>query len=233
MIQINSESTVKPARGQLPNIAMHRFDLLDFDKVPMRKGLDYILTDVVGQVCSEGDVINKNVYDHTVKSLMLELQDLRGAKMRITLWGKSVDDYTTQKAPLLGSVIVGVFTSNLVKEYMKATTLSSTTATKVFLDVSIDEVAALKNKYSDQFQMKPLLVHKPVVDRDTVLSGLKTIAEILNIASGDFKTGAQYYCHAIIEDISNKNGWYYNSCGECKGIVKPSGTKFWCKKKQD
>ncbi|VFQ80662.1 unnamed protein product [Cuscuta campestris] len=146
MIQINAESTVRPAPGQLPNIAMHRFDLLDFDKVPMRKGLDYILTDVVGQVCSEGEVTNKNVYDRTVKSLMLELQDLRGAKMRITLWGKTVDEYTTQKATILGSVIVGVFTSNLVKEYMKTTTLSSTTATKVFLDVGIDEVAALKTK---------------------------------------------------------------------------------------
>ncbi|VFQ72110.1 unnamed protein product [Cuscuta campestris] len=77
--------------------------------------------------------------------------------MRITLRGRTVDDYTTQKATLLGSVIVGVFTSNLT------TTLSSTTATRVFLDVAIDEVAALKNKY--RYRLEALVKDKTEVTK--------------------------------------------------------------------
>ncbi|VFQ71645.1 unnamed protein product [Cuscuta campestris] len=225
MIQMNATSIVRPAPAQVTDIPLHRFDFLDFDKVPMRLGKDYILTDVVGHVCGEGEVTDKKVYNNTLKSLMLELQELSGAKLRITLWGRSVADYITQKTAIPASVIVGVFTSNLVKEYMKRTTLSTTTATKVFLDVAIDEVAALKNKYSEEKTLKPLLVERAVVDQDTVLAGLNTIAEILAIASTDFKNGVTYYCHALIHNISNNNSWYYNSCGHCKG-----NSKFWCKK---
>ncbi|RAL47785.1 hypothetical protein DM860_012410 [Cuscuta australis] len=100
MIQFNPTSSVRPAPGGGPEIPMHRFDFLDFDKVPTRLNQTYILTDVVGQVCSEGEAMDKNINNRVVRCLMLELQDLSGAKTRLTLWGKSVEDYITQKRHL-------------------------------------------------------------------------------------------------------------------------------------
>ncbi|VFQ88092.1 unnamed protein product [Cuscuta campestris] len=102
MIQFYATTVVKSVSEDslgIPTSAIpkHRFDLLDFDKVESRMGADYILTDVVGQVCCEGEVTNKNSRGNSVSSLMLELHDLRDEKIRLTLWGENVDNYMKQK----------------------------------------------------------------------------------------------------------------------------------------
>lgn len=126
-------------------------------------GETYILTDVVGQVCCEGEVINKNCRGNSVPSLMLELHDLRAEKVRVTLWGESVDNYMRQKSMLENGIIVGVFTSTLVKRYMNNAVLSSTSATKIYLDLDIDEVIALKKKSSSSARehiIQPLIIEQ-------------------------------------------------------------------------
>ncbi|VFQ81188.1 unnamed protein product [Cuscuta campestris] len=213
-------------------IPKHRFDLLDFDKVASRMWELYILTDVVGVVCCEGEVTNKNSRGNIVPSLMLELHDLRDVKVRLTLWGGSVDNYMKQKSLVQDGIIIGVFTSTLVKKYMNNAVLSSTTATKIYLDLDIDEVVALKNKSSSSPRghiIQPLIIEKQELDTHAVLSNLKTIGELLEITKTDFKDGTLIFCVATIYDIHNNNGWYYNSCG-CKGMIKAYGQSFWCKK---
>ncbi|VFQ87110.1 unnamed protein product [Cuscuta campestris] len=184
--------------------------------IPIQSELKLMMIDANVEESARGDlqkefeilkpIFEQHISDDFEQSLWIIKEALRSPfvieKIQKGLVKTLQADYITQKTALPASVIVGVFTSNLVKEYMKRTTLSTTTATKVFLDVAIDEVAALKNKYSEEKTLKPLLVERAVVDRDTVLAGLKTIAEILAIASTDLKNG----------------------------IVKPSGSKFWCKK---
>ncbi|VFQ93036.1 unnamed protein product [Cuscuta campestris] len=155
-----SEDSLGIPTFAIPN---HRFYLLDFDKVESRMGETYILTDVVGQVCCEGEVINKNCRGNSVPSLMLELHDLRAEKVRVTLWGESVDNYMRQKSMLENGIIVGVFTSTLVKRYMNNAVLSSTSATKIYLDLDIDEVIALKKKSSSSARehiIQPLIIEQ-------------------------------------------------------------------------
>ncbi|RAL48869.1 hypothetical protein DM860_001189 [Cuscuta australis] len=225
-----SEDSLGIPTSAIPN---HRFDLLDFDKVESRMGEIYILTDVVGQVCCEGEVINKNSRGNSVPSLMLELHDLRDEKVRLTLWGDNVDNYMRQKSLLENGIIVGVFTSTLVKRYMNNVVLSTTSASKIYLDLDIDEVLALKKKSSSSPRghiIQPLIIEQQEeLDRHAVLSKLKTIGEVLEITKTDFKDGTLLFCVATIYDIHNNNGWYYNSCG-CKGIIKAYGRSFWCKK---
>ncbi|VFQ66844.1 unnamed protein product [Cuscuta campestris] len=188
-----SEDSLGIPTSAIPN---HRFDLLDFDKVESRMGETYILTDVVGQVCCEGEVINKNSHGNSVPSLMLELHDLRDDKMRLTLWGESVDNYMRQKSLLENGIIVGVFTSTLVKRYMNNAVLSSTSATKIYLDLDIDEVLALKKKSSSLPRghiIQPLIIEQQELDRHAVLSKLKTIGEALEITKTDFKDALYYF----------------------------------------
>ncbi|VFQ95500.1 unnamed protein product [Cuscuta campestris] len=205
----------------------------DFLGIPTSAlGEVYILTDVVGVVCCEGEVTNKNSRGNSVPSLILELHDLRDVKVRVTLWGGSVDNYMKQKSLVEDRIIVGVFTSTLVKKYMNNAVLSSTTATKIYLDPDIDEVVALKNKSSSSPRghiIQPLIIEKQELDTHAVLSNLKTIGEILEITKTNFKDGTLLFCVATIYDIHNNNGWYYNSCG-CKGMIKAYGQSFWCKK---
>ncbi|VFQ80246.1 unnamed protein product [Cuscuta campestris] len=157
---------------------------------------DYILTDVVGRVCCEGEIEEKHIQDRKVPCLMLELEDVRNDKVRLTLWGECTVQYMEQKKAVEGSIIAGVFTSTMVKEFMSSPTLSSTTATKVFLNIDIDEVLALKNNCEKDSTIKPLIFQKPVINRDTILAGLRNISEILRIASTDFEAGSSFYCHA-------------------------------------
>ncbi|VFQ89051.1 unnamed protein product [Cuscuta campestris] len=196
-----SEDSLGIPTFAIPN---HRFDLLDFDKVESRMGETYILTG-----------------------------EIRAEKVRVTLWGESVDNYMRQKSMLENGIIVGVFTSTLVKRYMNNAVLSSTSATKIYLDLDIDEVIALKKKSSSSARehiIQPLIIEQQEeLDRNAVLSKLKTIGEVLAITKTDFKDGTLLFCVATIYDIHNNNGWYYNSCG-CKGIIKAYGRNFWCKK---
>ncbi|VFQ90455.1 unnamed protein product [Cuscuta campestris] len=77
MIQLYANSTVKRLPDDTSNIPMHRFDLLPFDMVETRMNQEYILTDVVGHICSEGKIEEKHIHNRMVPCLMLELQDRR------------------------------------------------------------------------------------------------------------------------------------------------------------
>ncbi|XP_074302452.1 uncharacterized protein LOC141634023 [Silene latifolia] len=117
MIQFYSNTVVKEVTFDLHKIPQHRFDLIEFEKLPERIGKIYILSDVIGEIIGEGQIDNKNFKGREIVTLDIELKNLRKKTIKITLWGKAVEEYK-KEASLKGlGNRVGVFTSTLVKEY--------------------------------------------------------------------------------------------------------------------
>ncbi|XP_074298134.1 uncharacterized protein LOC141628946 isoform X2 [Silene latifolia] len=85
MIQFYSNTVVKEFTFDLHKILEHRFDLIEFEKLPERIGKIYILTDVIGEIIGEGKIDTKQIKGREIETLEIELKNLRKKTVKITL----------------------------------------------------------------------------------------------------------------------------------------------------
>ncbi|KAL0008392.1 hypothetical protein SO802_009894 [Lithocarpus litseifolius] len=110
--------------------------------------------------------------------------------------------------------------------------LSSTFATKLYVNLDIPEVAEIRNRlnsrmdiYVKEIQPKGLL---KVQDGELALHNRKTIAEIKDLEWNSETKDSLVTCNANIINIYNKYGWYYVACLICKTKVKQVKGVLWC-----
>ncbi|KAF3968785.1 hypothetical protein CMV_007371 [Castanea mollissima] len=153
--------------------------------------------------------------------------------IRTTLWGNTThqidnDFYKTNKGPF-----ILIVTSTIVKSFRGEYQLSSTFATKLYVNLDIPEVAEIRNKYTTMnITVKDILpkeLPKPQ-DEELGLHNKKTVAEIKNLEWNSNTKDLLVTCNAKIININNKYGWYYVACLICKTKVKQVKGALWCER---
>ncbi|XP_075636556.1 replication protein A 70 kDa DNA-binding subunit D-like [Castanea sativa] len=111
--------------------------------------------------------------------------------------------------------------------------LSSTFATKLYVNLDIPEVAEIRNKYTTMdITVKDILPKglPKAQDGELALHNKKTVVEIKDLEWNSKTKDLLVTCNAKIININNKYGWYYVACLICKTKVKQVKGILWCER---
>ncbi|KAK2361250.1 replication protein A 70 kDa DNA-binding subunit B [Trifolium repens] len=122
---------------------------------------------------------------------------------------------------------VAVITSTTAKRYQGDLSLNSSSSTKIYVNIDIPEAAELIQSFRSTNVLHPSanasLTNSPSLDKT------RTISEILSFAvSRSNKVSNFSCCVATVDEIFDKNGWYYVSCPNCKKSASAAETHFKC-----
>ncbi|XP_050248855.1 uncharacterized protein LOC126696111 [Quercus robur] len=135
------------------SIQKYCFQFADYDQIQNQCYNYTYLIDVVGKLVVVGNVEEPQVNGAPRKLRNLQLLLKEGKEIRLSLWGTSVwqideDVYKNNPGPF-----VLIATSTIVKSFGGKFSLSSTSATKVYLNLEIPEVAEIIDRYRIQIEV--------------------------------------------------------------------------------
>ncbi|KAM3685740.1 hypothetical protein ACJW31_11G140800 [Castanea mollissima] len=222
-ILFNSTTSVSKFNGFDHSIPQSKFEFADYGTIASRCYDNTYLT-AIEEIKTRGRPTK-------MRNIQLLLEENKS--IRTTLWGNTtqqIDDdfYKTNKGPF-----ILIVTSTIVKSFRGEYQLSSTFATKLYVNLDIPEVAEIRNKYTTMnITVKDILpkeLPKPQ-DEELGLHNKKTVAEIKNLEWNSNTKDLLVTCNAKIININNKYGWYYVACLICKTKVKQVKGALWCER---
>ncbi|KAF9614936.1 hypothetical protein IFM89_021366 [Coptis chinensis] len=147
IIKFKWNTIVKPNREFDTQFPKQQFDFVDFTKVSSRKDNKH-LTDIIGIVSTWSQPVEQKKKNNTVSTMMeLYLKDERNNSIQVTIWGenaKIIKDWILKNSS--GKTVL-IITSASISEFYGSYSLSTTSATKVYQNSDIQEIANLKNRY--------------------------------------------------------------------------------------
>ncbi|KAL0005882.1 hypothetical protein SO802_013443 [Lithocarpus litseifolius] len=134
-------------------ISQHKFEFVDYRTIVDRFDNNKQLTDIIGKIVGVGAQENVHVQGSTVPMRNIDIMNPEDIKIRITLWGPTSNEiednfYTNNPGPF-----VIIVTSTIVKTFRGEHYLSSTSATKVYINLEIPETATLIDRYRIQLNV--------------------------------------------------------------------------------
>ncbi|KAF3957708.1 hypothetical protein CMV_017305 [Castanea mollissima] len=222
-ILFNSTTSVSKFNGFDHSIPQSQFEFSDYGTIASRCYDNTYLT-AIEEIKTRGRPTK-------MRNIQLLLEESKS--IRTTLWGNTtqqIDDdfYKTNKGPFI--VIV---TSTIVKTFRGEYQLSSTFATKLYINLDIPEVAEIRNIYTTMdITVKDILSKElpKAQDGELALHNRKTVAEIKDLEWNSKTKDLLVTCNAKIININNKYGWYYFACLICKTKVKQVKGVLWCER---
>ncbi|PIA50770.1 LOW QUALITY PROTEIN: hypothetical protein AQUCO_01200189v1 [Aquilegia coerulea] len=189
------DTNVKPVSDIRLTFPKFKFDFVEYNNIKFIHGDNTYLTDVYGKLESVSNVMN--VERGTLREIFLK--DRSGTTLKVTLWGQAnqqlPDDVVTASAgcPIL------VVTSSTVKLFDGNYSLSSTTATKIYVNLDIPEVADLKETNSNEETTVKLIAPSStaITLEERMVSNRKTLVEIVQ-AVPNAAIGAKFTCKGVI-----------------------------------
>ncbi|PIA58946.1 hypothetical protein AQUCO_00400066v1 [Aquilegia coerulea] len=133
------DTMIKPATNIRPTFPKFKFDFVEYGDIKLRLKDKTYLTDVYGQLTGFTNV--KNVESGTLQEIFLK--DKSGSNLKVTLWGRAIEQFPDNIVNSSTSCPVVVVTSLTVKLFDGEYSVSSTTATKLYVNLDISEVASL------------------------------------------------------------------------------------------
>ncbi|XP_030949817.1 replication protein A 70 kDa DNA-binding subunit A-like [Quercus lobata] len=233
-ILFNSATSISKFSGIDHSIPQSQFEFADYGTIASRCYDNTYLSDVIGILDYIGAIeeIKTRGRPTKIRNIQLLLEETKS--IQTTLWGNTahqIDDdfYKTNKGPFI--VIV---TSTIVKTFRGDYQLSSTFATKLYVNLDIPEVAEIRNKLNTTIDVnvKEILPKRllKVQDEELASQNKKTVAEIKNLEWNSETKDLMVTCNAKIININNKYGWYYVACLICKTKVKQVKGVLWCER---
>ncbi|KAF3950252.1 hypothetical protein CMV_023964 [Castanea mollissima] len=212
-ILFNSTTSVSKFNGFDHSIPQSQFEFANYGTIASRCYDTTYLT-AIEEIKTRGRPTK-------MRNIQLLLEENKS--IRTTLWGNTtqqIDDdfYKTNKGPFI--VIV---TSTIVKTFRGDYQLSSTFATKLYVNLDIPEVAEIRNKYTTMdITVKDILPKElpKAQDGELALHNKKTVAKIKDLEWNSKTKDLLVTCNAKIININNKYGWYYVACLIRKTKVK-------------
>ncbi|XP_048532768.1 uncharacterized protein LOC125511590 isoform X2 [Triticum urartu] len=156
--------------------------------------------------------------------LIISVGIYRDQKVNIRLWGNKVDQIDEDS---MGRVVI--VTSTTVRK-LKEYSLSSTGATKVYIDLDIPETAELQTRYCLEDDIIEETGPEAQAIQEQMLYNRKTLREITEIAYEYEKQEKFYTAEATIKSIDTSDEWYYIGCGKCNKKLQKEGNHFYCPK---
>ncbi|KAE8787748.1 hypothetical protein D1007_38213 [Hordeum vulgare] len=159
-----------------------------------------------------------------IRDIVLRIED---QKINNRLWGNKVAQIDEDS---LGHVVI--VTSTTVRK-LKEYSLSSTGATRVYIDLDIPETNELQRRYCLQDDMVEEIepeAHLQGTIQEQMLYNRRTLKEITKITYESEKQEKFYTTEAMIKSIDTSDEWYYIGCRKCNKKVQKQGNHFYCPK---
>ncbi|XP_050254903.1 uncharacterized protein LOC126700757 [Quercus robur] len=188
-----------------------------------------ILEDIIGKIVGVRPLGNVHVQGSTVPMRNIDIMNPGEIKIRITLWGPTsneIEDNFYTNNP--GSFVI-IVTSTIVKTFRGEHYLSSTSATKVYINLEIPETTTLIDRNVEKTEIEgiPLQFKQQISVEKRITQNRRTIKQMTSLEWTSNDQENVFTCLATIENIENNFGWYYIGCAKCNKKVK-SENDFWC-----
>ncbi|KAK2434726.1 replication protein A 70 kDa DNA-binding subunit A [Trifolium repens] len=227
MLQFNDDTTYSEVEDD-DSILLHVFEFVKYAHLESR--IDkHVLTDIIGVIVDVNPIEERKVHGGKVDMLSIRLKDIRGNTINVTLWGRHATIFEdTLKGNLCDAPDpnVAVITSTTSKRYQGDLSLNSSSSTKIYVNIDIPEAAELIQSFKSTN-----VLHSSAnasLTNSAILDKTKTISEILSSAVSGSNKAAVFNCVATVDEIFDKNGWYFVSCPKCKKSASTAETHFNC-----
>ncbi|XP_028956565.2 replication protein A 70 kDa DNA-binding subunit B-like [Malus domestica] len=230
-LELNRRTTFVPIDKTNQEIPKQWFNLIDLDQLHKRINNDVELTDVFGYLTAVQPIEDVTVQKSRIaKKKNLNLQDIRGETIRITLWGEAATTFEDSGIKSLPPPIFVVVTSLNVKEYQGNPVLGNTGSTVYIFNPEIPQLTQYKQKFKDLRSPVQILLTSAVMYADRAVGPnfeSKTIDELLLLDPALHKN-ASFACKATVVVFDLTRGWWYKSCPFCHKAVKKTSGSFQC-----
>ncbi|KAK2385286.1 replication protein A 70 kDa DNA-binding subunit B [Trifolium repens] len=227
MLQFNDDTTYSEVEDD-DSILLHVFEFVKYAHLESR--IDkHVLTDIIGVIVDVNPIEERKVPGGKVDMLSIRLKDISGNIINVTLWGRHATIFEdTLKGNLCDAPDpnVAVITSTTSKRYQGDLSLNSSSSTKIYVNIDIPEAAELIQSFKSTNVLHPSA--NASLTNSAILDKTRTISEILSSAVSGSNTAAVFNCVATVDEIFDKNGWYYVSCPKCKKSASAAETHFKC-----
>ncbi|XP_038688696.1 replication protein A 70 kDa DNA-binding subunit-like [Tripterygium wilfordii] len=228
MIQIGPWTIIKEEPDIESTIPMNSFHLPQIKDIEARLYNDTILTDVIGHITSVERLSTTYAIGRNVSKKNMVLHSFGYTRLPVTLWGSIAEAFNEENVLSIGDTesIIAILTSMTVRSFKGEPTLSSTSATKVYVNQENEETISFRNSLLYPHGVISLTQATSTTDNanEQLENKSKTIMELLHL---DRLTdmGKKYTTVATIEGIDAATGWWYNACPKCKaGVTTTEGT---------
>lgn len=147
------------------------------------------------------------------------LQDLNGKQCVVILWEDLSDKFNAMSMEKHEGTKILIITSLLVRTSIAPSCGSSTSGTKVYLNLDYPEVNEYMARYAGE-NIEPVIMPLKAQNRKLDLTGMekvtKTIKELLELPKIKLKENTLYICSGKISDFDLDRDWYCIACEVCK-----------------
>ncbi|XP_050246204.1 uncharacterized protein LOC126694167 [Quercus robur] len=168
-------------------IAKQKFELVPFDELKYLADKNTTLTDVIGEIVGISPMEKIEVRGKKLNKRLIELQDNRREKIRITFWDKFVEAINEDICFANSVRPIIIITSTTVKTYMRKLSLSSTNSSKLYVNLDIPEVIELRKSLEEtefsldekEKKIESLQLSRSILDPNEISKMKRTLLEIL------------------------------------------------------
>ncbi|XP_044393045.1 uncharacterized protein [Triticum aestivum] len=204
-------------------IAEQSFTFCTVEVLYTRDSQKIYLSDVIG-IASYIGHIEETQTTHEISKIRDIVLRTEDQKINIRLWGNKVGQIDEDS---LGRVVI--ITSTTVRK-LKEYSLSSTGATRVYINLDIPETNELQTRYCLQDDMVEEIepeAHLQGTIQEQMLYNRRTLKEITEITYESEKQEKFYTAEAMIKSINTSDEWYYIGCRKCNKNVQKQGNHFY------
>ncbi|XP_015076269.1 replication factor A protein 1-like [Solanum pennellii] len=200
-----------------------------------QNGFQFIQPEIIRSRINNNILLSESVGSKWKKRdihILTDPEDLT-IKARITLWEDHGESFYPYVYPNDFGPYIVIITATTVKEFRGELTFATTAASKIFVNLKMDNITALLHKFS-----------KKSVDVVTIASGNSsnvpnaqamfenrmTVAELLDSEWSPDIEECVVTLRAQITAVENFFDWYYISCNFCNKKVESSNCVYTCPK---
>lgn len=206
---------IKDPNSQIPH---HKFEFADYQIIFDATKRDNQLFDLIGVYVGSSRQVRDTAHGRS-NVTYVTLQDLNGKQCVVMLWEDLSDKFNSMSMEKHEGTKILIITSLLVRTFIAPSCGSSTSGTKVYLNLDYPEVNEYMARYAGENiepVMMPLKAQNRKLDLDGMEKVTKTIKELLELPRNKLKENTLYVCSGKISDFDLDRDWYYIACEVCK-----------------
>ncbi|XP_015075426.1 replication factor A protein 1-like [Solanum pennellii] len=235
MNQVNKfrDKLKEGSADDIVHIPQNGFQFIQPEIIRSRINNNILLYDVVGCLCGIGDIESVgSKWQKRDIHILTDLEDLT-IKSRITLWEDHGESFYSYVYPNDSGPYIVIFTATTVKEFRGELTFSTTAASKIYVNLKMDNVTALLHKFSKKSADVVTIASgnsSNVSSAQAMFENRMTIVELLDSEWTPDIEECVVTLFALITAIENFFDWYYISCNLCNKKVESSNGVYTCQK---
>ncbi|KAH9801747.1 hypothetical protein KPL71_001139 [Citrus sinensis] len=209
-------------------IPINGFQFVSPNLINLRVNDNTILSDVIGSLCGVGDI---EIVGAGWKKRDIKILTDYSVTTKITLWGKLGEMFDPNLYKQDEGPCIVIVTSTTIKKFQGEVNFSTTSASKIYINLQIDYVASLIERFSTVSNVVQVIessnVNKITFEEEMFLNRM-SIEELLE---ANWSSQVKEYIVTVrgkISEIDNSFGWYYVSCKTCIKKVIPTNGIYMC-----